>query len=548
MHETGFIQEIVILIGAAVIAVPICQKLRVGSVLGYLFAGIVVGPYGLTLVSDVEAIKAIGELGIVFLLFVIGLELPVERLKRIGLATYGLGSLQILVTLGAIGLVAWLLDFNIVAAVVIGGALALSSTAIVIETLRSRQQTRSALGRVAIAILLLQDLAVSPLLVVIEVTGNSVSQSLDANLAAELGLAAVKGIIAIGIIMIVGRLLLSPLLRIVAGARSPELFVASVLLVALGTSYFTEQAGLSLAFGAFLAGMLLAETEYRHQVAADIEPFRGILLGLFFMTVGMSIDMLFALDHILVIVGLVIAIMTGKGALIYGLGRLFGIEKWRSIRLGAHLCQGGEFGFVLFALAADNGILTREASLSLVVAVAISMALTPLLLSQGLRWLEQMESKGANDSEELAAEADGVANHTIIVGYGEVGGIVARLLKARELPYLVLDMSPRVIKEARSQGEPVFYGDATIGSVLEAAQAGTAHAVVISTRTPQVAISVLRAVREHFPDLPVFARGGNEITVSELRKAGITDAIPETLDSGLRLVGAVLDEIDRRDS
>ena len=230
-----------------------------------------------------------------------------------------------------------MLDFNIVAAVVIGGALALSSTAIVIETLRSRQQTRSALGRVAIAILLLQDLAVSPLLVVIEVTGNSVSQSLDANLAAELGLAAVKGIIAIGIIMIVGRLLLSPLLRIVAGARSPELFVASVLLVALGTSYFTEQAGLSLAFGAFLAGMLLAETEYRHQVAADIEPFRGILLGLFFMTVGMSIDMLFALDHILVIVGLVIAIMTGKGALIYGLGRLFGIEKWRSIRISVRV-------------------------------------------------------------------------------------------------------------------------------------------------------------------------------------------------------------------
>ncbi|MEQ9200146.1 MAG: cation:proton antiporter, partial [Rhodospirillales bacterium] len=205
MHETSFIQEIVILIGAAVIAVPICQKLRVGSVLGYLFAGLVVGPFGLTLVSDVGAIKAIGELGIVFLLFVIGLELPIERLKRIGLATYGLGSLQILVTLGAIGLVAWLLDFNIVAAVVIGGALALSSTAIVIETLRSRQQTRSALGRVAIAILLLQDLAVSPLLVVIEVTGKSVSQSLDANLAAELGLAAVKGMIAIGIIMIVGR-------------------------------------------------------------------------------------------------------------------------------------------------------------------------------------------------------------------------------------------------------------------------------------------------------------------------------------------------------
>ncbi|MEQ8710061.1 MAG: monovalent cation:proton antiporter-2 (CPA2) family protein [Rhodospirillales bacterium] len=548
MHETSFIQEIVILIGAAVIAVPICQKLRVGSVLGYLFAGLVVGPFGLTLVSDVGAIKAIGELGIVFLLFVIGLELPIERLKRIGLATYGLGSLQILVTLGAIGLVAWLLDFNIVAAVVIGGALALSSTAIVIETLRSRQQTRSAMGRVAIAILLLQDLAVSPLLVVIEVTGKSVSQSLDANLAAELGLAAVKGMIAIGIIMIVGRLLLRPLLRIVAGARSPELFVASVLLVALGTSYFTEQAGLSLAFGAFLAGMLLAETEYRHQVAADIEPFRGILLGLFFMTVGMSIDMLFALNHILVIIGLVIAIMVGKGSLIFALGRLFGIEKWRSIRLGAHLCQGGEFGFVLFALAADNGILTREASLTLVVAVAISMALTPLILSQGLRWLEQMESRGATDSEALAAEAEGVANHTIIVGYGEVGGIVARLLKARELPYLVLDMSPRVIKEARSQGEPVFYGDATIGSVLEAAQAGNAHAVVISTRTPQVAISVLRAVKEHFPDLPVFARGGNEATVSELRKAGITDAIPETLDSGLRLVGAVLDEIDRRDS
>jgi CPA2 family monovalent cation:H+ antiporter-2 len=546
MHETHFIQEIVILIGAAVLAVPLCQALRMGSVLGYLFAGLVVGPFGLKLVSDVDAIKAIAELGIVFLLFVIGLELPVERLKRIGLPTYGLGGLQILVTSLVIGLIAWLLDYNIVAAAVIGGALALSSTAIVIETLRKRQQTRSAMGKVAVAILLLQDLAVSPLLVVIEVTGQSVTQALDANLAAELGIAAVKAVIAIGIIMVAGRLLLSPLLRIVAGARSPELFVASVLLVALGTSYFTEQAGLSLAFGAFLAGMLLAETEYRHQVASDIEPFRGILLGLFFMTVGMSIDLLFAFDRIIIVLVLVIALMLGKGALIYGLGRAFGIEKWRALRVGAHLCQGGEFGFVLFALAAENGIIDPETSLTLVVAVAISMALTPALLNQGVRWLEKMESRGALDNDNLSEEAEGMTGHTIIVGYGEVGGIVARLLKARELPYLVLDMSPRVIREARSRGEPVFYGDATIGSVLEAAQAGSANALVISTRTPQVAVRVLEAAHSHFPELPVFARGANESTVAELRKAGIADAVPETLDTGLRLVGAVLDEMDRK--
>ena len=546
MHETHFIQEIVILIGAAVLAVPLCQALRMGSVLGYLFAGLVVGPFGLKLVSDIGTIKAIAELGIVFLLFVIGLELPVERLKRIGLATYGLGGLQIIVTSLVIGLVAWLLDFNIVAAAVIGGALALSSTAIVIETLRKRQQTRSAMGRIAVAILLLQDLAVSPLLVVIEVTGQSVTQSLDANLASQLGLAAVKAVVAIGIIMVAGRLLLSPLLRIVAGARSPELFVASVLLVALGTSFFTEQAGLSLAFGAFLAGMLLAETEYRHQVAADIEPFRGILLGLFFMTVGMSIDLLFAFDRILIVLALVIALMVGKGALIYGLGRAFGVEKWRALRVGAHLCQGGEFGFVLFALAAENGILEQDVALTLIIAVAISMALTPVILNQGVRWLEKMESRNTYDNDSLAEETEGMTGHTIIVGYGEVGGIVARLLKARELPYLVLDMSPRVIREARSRGEPVFYGDATIGSVLEAAQAGSANALVISTRTPQVAIRVLEAAHSHFPELPVFARGANEATVAELRKAGIADAIPETLDTGLRLVGSVLDEMDRK--
>lgn len=546
MHETHFIQEIVILIGAAVLAVPLCQALRMGSVLGYLFAGLVVGPFGLKLVSDIGTIKAIAELGIVFLLFVIGLELPVERLKRIGLATYGLGGLQILVTSVVIGLVAWLLDFNIVAAAVIGGALALSSTAIVIETLRKRQQTRSAMGRIAVAILLLQDLAVSPLLVVIEVTGQSVTQSLDANLASQLGIAAVKAVVAIGIIMIAGRLLLSPLLRIVAGARSPELFVASVLLVALGTSFFTEQAGLSLAFGAFLAGMLLAETEYRHQVAADIEPFRGILLGLFFMTVGMSIDLFFAFDRILIVLALVIALMAGKGALIYGLGRAFGVEKWRALRVGAHLCQGGEFGFVLFALAAENGILGQDVALTLIIAVAISMALTPVILNQGVRWLEKMESRNTYDNDSLSEETEGMTGHTIIVGYGEVGGIVARLLKARELPYLVLDMSPRVIREARSRGEPVFYGDATIGSVLEAAQAGSANALVISTRTPQVAVRVLEAAHSHFPELPVFARGANEATVAELRKAGIADAIPETLDTGLRLVGSVLDEMDRK--
>ncbi|MGB0682668.1 MAG: monovalent cation:proton antiporter-2 (CPA2) family protein [Magnetovibrionaceae bacterium] len=538
MPDTHYVVDVVILLIAAVIAVPLFQRFRLGAILGYLVAGVIIGPHAAGFVHQLDTVKAIAELGVVFLLFTIGLELSIDKLKAIGGRIYALGILQILVTAGAIFAIARGFGLDAPAAVVVGGGLALSSTAVVMKVLAERAQMTTDLGRMVIAILILQDLAVGPLLVLLAVLGEG--GGMGAALWTALGFAAIKAAAAILLIIGLGRFLMRPVCRLVANARSPEIFAAMALLVALGTSWVTEQAGLSMAFGAFLAGLVLGETEFRHQVAADIEPYRGLLLGLFFMSVGMTIDPLMLVQQPVAVLGLTLGLMAVKTVVIVGLGMVLGLKIIRSARLAGLLNQGGEFAFVLIGIALSLNIVPEETAI-LILVVALTMAVTPIYATHAGRLSEWLGRREAARAGGLEAEAERLDAHVIIIGYGEVGSIIARLLRAQDLPYLVLDESPARIKAARAEGYPVFYGNGSVRMVLEEAGADHARAIVIATQAPGVAEAVLEACREHFPTCRVLARSGDEQSASLLRRAGVKTVVSEKMECGLQLAGALQD-------
>lgn len=545
MPDTQYLQDVLIFLVAAVVAVPIFQKIKLGAVLGFLVAGIAIGPFGLVLIDNVDGTKALAELGVVFLLFTIGLELSFDRLRAIGARMYCLGLAQVLVTAGAICGLLMAFGFSFATGVMIGGGVALSSTAIAIQVLKDRGQMKTEMGRVGLAILLVQDLAVGPLLVIAQVLS---TQGSGAEIGAALGFAALKAALAIGLILLIGHYLLRPALRLVAEAHSPELFAATALLVALGTSYATEHAGLSMAFGAFLAGLILAETEYRYQVEADIEPFRGILLGLFFMTVGMSIDIHLAMQNLGLVAVMVLGLMLAKGIILALLAKLFGLSGGRSLRLAILLSQGGEFAFVLIGISIGFLVVPEPLGQKAMLAVAISMAATPLIENYGTKLLTFLEKRDAITPEKDENLAGLLGGHVIIIGYGEVGRIVSRMMRAHGNPYVILDQIPSRVMEGTLAGEPAYYGDGTSLSVLRALDAEGAAAVIIATERRSSTLHLVDVIHGHFPDLPVFARGGSEDTAKTLRAAGITDVVSETMETGLRLAGGVIDYLRAREA
>jgi CPA2 family monovalent cation:H+ antiporter-2 len=532
----SYFADVLIILAAAMVCVPLFERLRFGPVLGYLVAGFAIGPGAASAVANIEAIRGLGELGIVFMLFTVGLEFTPERLRVINRRVYVLGVSQVLVTVATVAAIARLAGGNWPEAVIIGGGLALSSTALVVPVLADIGKLHSSAGRTAIAILLLQDLAVGPLLVLVETLGGA-----GGPLLLSLGLAVVKAGAAVATILIIGRVVLRPLFRLVAGARSPELFVGMALLIALGTSWGTEQAGLSMAFGGFLAGMLLGETEYRHQVAADVEPFRGLLLGLFFMTVGMIVDVETVLWEFPTIALLAMALMAGKLLLLVGLGCLIGLPPGRALGIGAILSQGGEFAFILFGAAAGAGLMQRSEMALLSAVVALTMLVTPVAARSAKELAARLQRRGRVPAADLLGETLEAHNHVIIVGFGEIGRIVVRLLRAYEVPYLILDLNGDRIRDGRGMGEPVYYGDATRPEVLRGVKAGEALAVVVTTDAPGVAEGLAALRRHAFPDLNILVRGGGEQSIIALRRAGLTPVGQEATDTGLKLTGAILD-------
>ncbi|CAL9071262.1 unnamed protein product [Musa textilis] len=543
-EEEASLFDMLWLLLASVIFVPIFQKIPGGSpVLGYLTAGILIGPYGLSIIRHVHGTKAIAEFGVVFLLFNIGLELSVERLSSMKKNVFGLGSAQVLVTAIVVGLIAHFVSGQLgPAAIVIGNGLALSSTAVVLQVLQERGESTSRHGRATFSVLLFQDLAVVVLLILIPlISPNSSKGGVGFQAIAEaLGLAAVKAIVAITAIIAGGRLFLRPIYKQIAENQNAEIFSANTLLVILGTSLLTARAGLSMALGAFLAGLLLAETEFSLQVESDIAPYRGLLLGLFFMTVGMSIDPKLLLGNFPAIMGTLSLLIVGKTVLVALVGRLFGISPIAAIRVGLLLAPGGEFAFVAFGEAVNQGILSSRLSSLLFLVVGISMALTPWLAAGGQLLASRFEQHDVRSLLPVESETDDLQDHIIICGFGRVGQIIAQLLSERLIPFVALDVRSDRVAVGRALDLPVYFGDAGSREVLHKVGAERACAAAIALDTPGANYRAVWALSKYFPNVKTFVRAHDVDHGINLEKAGASAVVPETLEPSLQLASAVL--------
>lgn len=535
MNGSSYLLEVLIVLVAAVLAVSLFRRLRLDPVLGYLCAGAVIGPYSLGLVQGIDTIHALAELGVVFLLFTVGLELPIARIRVMPLRVFFLGIAQITITGLAISsaLTSW--GVSLEAAGIIGFGTALSSTAIVLRLLSDRGGLTSQTGRAAFAILIVQDLMVGPLLVAVFALGD---QSND--LPTLLGEAALKMFVTVALILGLGRILLRHVFTQVAATREPAIFAAMTLFVVLGTGVATEHVGLSLAFGAFLAGMLMAETQFRHQVAAEIQPFRGLLLGLFFMTVGMEIHPRLIMDNGLTVLLLVVALLAGKALILIILAKIVRMALADAVHLGVLLAQGGEFAFVLIGAAMTQQIVAPELGQMVIVVVALTMLVTPFLAGLGQRASSRIERNKVPRIEELSESDTPLQDHVIIAGFGRVGATVAKQLSDAEVPFLAIDMDPHTILQAQKRGLPVYYGDVTRAEILEAVNVEKARAIVIALDDKHVSLQVAAILRYIFPKLKIHARARDLAHAQELENIGADTVVTELVPTGLQLAQVVL--------
>ncbi|MCP5200022.1 MAG: cation:proton antiporter [Gammaproteobacteria bacterium] len=534
------LQEAVVFLAAAGLVIPLGKRFDLSPVLGFLIVGLAVGPHGLArwadalpwlqpvLVTDVAGVRALAELGVVFLLFMIGLELSLARLWSMRRLVFGFGGLQIVLCGAAIGGVAHAFANPPAAALVLGACLALSSTAVVMQLLTEQGRFGTVVGHGAFAVLLAQDLAVVPILFSVEAMGGD-----SADVARALGLALGEAILAVVAILGAGRLVLQPLFRFVSAARSPELFMAATLLIVIATAAATHAAGLSAALGAFLAGLLFAETEFRHEIEVDIEPFKGLLLGLFFMSIGMIIDLgAIAADPLwtgLSIVGLIGL----KAGLIALLARLFAFTTPQAVELGLLLGQGGEFAFVVLALALNHALLPEPVAQFMLIVVAATMFLTPLVarVARALgRWLE---ARGAHPGTiELPGD---LSEHVVLAGYGRTGALLAALLDRQRIAHVALDLDIKRIADARAAGSPVWHGDASKPAILERLRIDQASALVVTTDDAAAAERIVRAARQRSATLPIVARARDGAHARRLRELGASDVVPEVFEAGLEV-------------
>lgn len=531
-----YLRPVLVFLLAAVLVAPLFQRLKASPVLGYLVIGAALGPFGLKVVDDIEGINRLAQFGVVFLLFTIGLELSFERLRRMWQEIFGLGLAQVALSAIIIGGIAHAWGNSMQASLVLGICMALSSTAIITPLLIERGEFASNLGRIAFAILLFQDLAVAPLLVMVNVFAGA-----DAVQPASLGVSLARSLAVLVLIVAVGRLSLRPLFRIVASARIPEVLLALSLLVVLVISAGAEAAGLSAALGAFLAGMLLAETEFRHQVELDIQPFKGLLLGLFFISVGMGFDyraMLLQTGWVLASVAGLIAI---KAAIMVVVARLNNQPLEVTIPLSLLLSPAGEFALVIIGAATAGGVLDVATGQFMLMVSALSMAMTPFMLPLGLLLVKRLRARSETAANLIQAGAlDDISGHVIIAGFGRVGQTVARLLSAQKIPYVALDSDARTAQRHRQAGLPVFFGGAARADVLARLGMDKASAMVLTIDSPQTAKAALAAIRARWPNIPVFVRARDSSHSRQLEILGATGVVPETLEASLALAGQVL--------
>lgn len=528
------LEIILVLLGGSVAAVVAFRRLGLPPVLAYLLVGILLGPSTDLLVNDVEEIRFIAEFGVVFLLFTIGLEFSLPQLMAMRWTVLGLGGAQVFITSVGVGLIAWAFGTTPQGAVVVGGALAVSSTAIVSRQLAEQHEIHSPHGRKALGVLLFQDLAAVPLLIAIPILAGG-----EGSLAWPLTLALLKGVAVFSGMVVIGRWLLSPLFREVALAYSNELFTLAVLLTALLAAWITQLAGLSLALGAFLAGIILSETEFRHQIEADIRPFRDVLLGLFFISIGMLVDLHAMLQLWPWILLTSLLLLLFKALLIAVLVRLSGSSGRIAIRSGLTLAEGGEFGFVILSLALSADIISSRASQIALAAILLSMAVSPFLIRYAdriaLRLLRHTLPDSAASGQALQQETQHLDRHVILCGYGRTAQNVGRFLDTEGIPFFALDLDPRRVEEAATAGDPVGFGDAGRQEILLAAGIERAALLVITYDDPYSTLRVLQHRRALRPNLPVLVRSRDDTWLERFEEAGATAVVPEVLEASLML-------------
>ncbi|NTF19598.1 potassium transporter [Agrobacterium rubi] len=531
--------QVVVLLAAGVIAAPIFKRIGLGSVLGYLAAGLVIGPFGFGAFSDPQAIIHIAELGVVMFLFIIGLEMQPSRLWSMRKDIFGLGALQVLTCMAGLTLVGLALGFSLIPSFVAGTGFVLTSTAIVMQMLQERNSMSTLKGQRIIAILLFEDLAIVPLLVLVAFLGAGGEAVTLTERMISIGIA----LAAVAALIIAGRYLLNPFFRLLAASGAREVMTAAALLVVLGSALLMQVSGLSMAMGAFLAGVLLSESSFRHQLEADIEPFRGILLGLFFLGVGMAIDLTVIAANWQLVVMSVIAYMLVKALLIYCVARVLGTCQRESIERAVLMAQGGEFAFVLYSAAVAAGILDAEANAVLTATIIISMILTPLMVIAHDRIMPKTMPK--TDDLDLPENVDG---SILMIGFGRFGQIVSQPLLARGYTLSLVDKDADFVRDAAGFGFKVYYGDGSRAEILHAAGAGSARAVLICVDDKDAAIRIAEIVKHEFPLVPVLARAFDRGHALDLLKAGVDYQIRETYESALsfseKVLTAVGEEIE----
>jgi CPA2 family monovalent cation:H+ antiporter-2 len=546
MHHETWLKDLLVFLVAAGLIVPLFHRARVGAVLGFLLIGVAVGPYGFgalaadfpwlryLTIEDRARVEPFAELGVMFLLFLIGIEMSVERLWSLRRFVAGIGSVQFLLSAVVCGVVLSMLGASTSAAIILGLALAMSSTAVVMQLLEEQGRTATPLGQVAIAVLLFQDLMVAPVLFGAEILARG------GDVAAGLAKALLTAVVTIAVILVAGRFLMRPVFSIAAKTGSRELIMAMTLLLVIGFASVTGYAGLSTALGAFLAGVLLSETEYRHQIEIDIAPVKGILVGLFFISVGMSIDVRVvwgAIGLVLISVALLLAV---KAAILFAAARLFGVALGVTVEAAILLAQAGEFAFIVIALGRATGLVSGALAQLATAVVGISMMLTPFM-AMGARMLagriQRIEHRDQMPSEDVAEHTD----HVIIGGYGRVGQVIGRLLKAENVPFVALDTNADLASDGAERGEAVFLGDAARGEFLRRAGAAGARAFVVTVNSPRAAERMVAAARKERPDAPVFARARDPAHASRLLKLGAIEVTTEAMEASLQLGARVLE-------
>ena len=546
MEHGPWLKDVLVFLAAAGLVVPLFHHARIGAVLGFLLVGVAVGPYGLgqfapdypwiryLTIEDRSRVEVFAEFGVIFLLFLIGLETSVERLWSLRRFVLGIGAIQFSVSALAIGATVAAFGARQNATIVLGLCLAMSSTAIVMQLLEEQGRTSSPPGRVAFSVLLFQDLMVAPVLVVTQALGRG-----GENLALAVVSAVLQAAVAVAGIVVAGRYLLRPLFRFAARTGSRELIMAMTLFIVLATAGATGLAGLSTALGAFLAGLLLSETEYRHQIEIDLAPVKGLLVGLFFVSVGMTIDLRTVWGGIGTVLALVAALFVVKAAILYAASRVFGVGASAATEVAVLLAQGGEFGFIVIGLARSLEVMEPQTAQLATAVVGISMMLTPLLAFGG-RWLAGRIQHIDHARHLPGDETAELQDHVVIGGYGRVGQTIARLLTLENIPFIALDSNGELVNEVRRHGETVYFGDAGRLELLKRVGVERARAFVVTVNAPRAAERMVAAVHRARPDARIFARARDQEHAIRLRKLGAVDVVPEAVEASLQLGGRLL--------